>query len=91
MVLRPSLLLADEPTGNLDSQSALEIMKIFVQLNREGSTVVVITHEADVAKHARRIVQIIDGELRHDSSGLNALPLTEASRPPIANRPGEDR
>lgn len=90
MVLRPSLLLADEPTGNLDSQSALEIMKIFVQLNREGSTVVVITHEADVAKHARRIVQIIDGELRHDSSGRNAPPLATDSRQPGTDRPGED-
>lgn len=74
MVLHPAILLADEPTGNLDSQSALEIMKIFVQLNREGSTIIVITHEADVARYARRTVQIIDGELRHDSSGQNAPP-----------------
>ena len=72
MVLRPSLLLADEPTGNLDSQSSIEIMKIFNQLNTDGSTLVVITHEPDVAAYARRIVQIVDGMLVSDSSGRNA-------------------
>jgi putative ABC transport system ATP-binding protein len=72
MVLRPSLLLADEPTGNLDSQSSLEIMKIFQQLNKAGTTILLITHEADIAAFARRVVQIVDGAIVADSSGRNA-------------------
>lgn len=72
MILHPALLLADEPTGNLDSQSAREIMKIFKQLNEEGSTIVLITHEADVAAYASRIINFFDGTIRSDSSGRNA-------------------
>ena len=82
MVLRPALLLADEPTGNLDSQSAKDIMKVFTQLNQEGSTVVVITHEVDVARRAGRIVQIVDGRLIHDSTGRNAPP-PQTGLPPV--------
>jgi putative ABC transport system ATP-binding protein len=72
VVLKPSLLLADEPTGNLDSQSSQEIMKIFRQLNEDGATILLITHEAQIAAFARRIIEIRDGQIVADSSGRNA-------------------
>jgi putative ABC transport system ATP-binding protein len=59
----PKLILADEPTGNLDSKSGTEIMKIFVKLNENGKTVVVITHDQTIASHAKNIVKIKDGEI----------------------------
>ncbi len=64
MVNGPSVLLADEPTGALDSKSGEQIMEIFGKLNEEGVTVVMITHDRHIASHARRIVDIFDGELR---------------------------
>jgi len=59
----PEIILADEPTGNLDSRSGIEIMKIFHKLNKEGKTIIMITHEADIAKNARRIIRLKDGEI----------------------------
>jgi putative ABC transport system ATP-binding protein len=59
----PQIILADEPTGNLDSKSGTEIMKIFVKLNESGKTVVVITHDETIASHAKEIVKIRDGEI----------------------------
>jgi len=61
LVNRPSLLLADEPTGNLDSQTSLEVMGVFEELNEQGLTVLLVTHEAEIAEHARRIVTFKDG------------------------------
>jgi putative ABC transport system ATP-binding protein len=66
--LNPSLLLADEPTGNIASVQAEEIMAIFQKLNEEGHTIVMITHESDIAHHAKRILHIRDGKLSDDSS-----------------------
>ena len=63
LVTRPSLILADEPTGNLDSKTSLEIMEMFKQLHEQGNTIVLITHDNDVAKQAKRIVHILDGRL----------------------------
>ena len=63
LVTRPSLILADEPTGNLDSHTSAEIMGIFRELHEQGNTIVLITHDNDVAKQARRIVHILDGRL----------------------------
>jgi len=72
-VNRPSILLADEPTGNLDSRTAVEIMDIFQKLNDEGLTIVLVTHEPDIAQFAKRSIQFRDGKIRRDE--------------PIQNRP----
>jgi putative ABC transport system ATP-binding protein len=66
LVNRPTLLLADEPTGNLDSQTSIEVMSIFQELNDLGLTVMLVTHESDIAEHARRIVVFKDGLLLSD-------------------------
>ena len=66
LVTNPAILLADEPTGNLDSRTSEEIMGIFQQLNEEGKTVVLITHEPDIAQHAKRIVHMRDGRIQKD-------------------------
>ncbi len=66
LVNRPSILLADEPTGNLDSSTSEEIMRVFAALHREGQTVVMVTHEADIAAHAARAVVLRDGRVASD-------------------------
>ena len=66
LVNRPSIILADEPTGNLDTKTGREIMYLFEQLYRQGNTLLVVTHENDVAQHARRIVRLVDGEVDSD-------------------------
>ena len=63
LVTRPSLILADEPTGNLDSRTSAEIIDMFHALHEQGNTIVLITHDNDVAKQARRIIHILDGRL----------------------------
>jgi putative ABC transport system ATP-binding protein len=67
LVTEPSILLADEPTGNLDSATSRDIMGLFRELHSAGHTIVVVTHETDIAKHARRIVHILDGKVADDS------------------------
>ncbi len=64
---RPSILLADEPTGNLDSRTSVEIMQIFQALSGQGLTIVLVTHEPDIAQFAKRIVVFRDGKIRHDN------------------------
>lgn len=66
LVMNPSILLADEPTGNIASAQADEIMRIFQRLNEEGHTIVMITHEHDIAKYAKRIINIRDGKIMRD-------------------------
>jgi putative ABC transport system ATP-binding protein len=63
LVTRPSIVLADEPTGNLDSRSGVEVMSILQDLNAQGITVVLVTHDARVARHAQRVVHIADGRM----------------------------
>lgn len=67
----PSIILADEPTGNLDSRSGKEIMDLLKDLNKDGNTVVLVTHDMDLAKNAKRIVEIKDGVIKHDSHRRN--------------------
>ena len=66
LVNDPSILLADEPTGNLDSTTSQEIMAVFGELHRQGQTVVMVTHEADIAAHAARVVTLRDGLVATD-------------------------
>ena len=66
LVNRPALLLADEPTGNLDSHTSIEVMSIFQELNEQGLTVLLVTHEADIAEHAKRVVTFKDGLVLSD-------------------------
>ena len=72
LVTEPAILLADEPTGNLDSESSGEIMKLLVQLNSEGRTIVLITHENDIARFAKRIVRLRDGLVVSDAQQQRA-------------------
>jgi putative ABC transport system ATP-binding protein len=71
LTMRPAILLADEPTGNLDSRTGLEIMGLFQELNDEGSTVIIVTHEPDIGNHCKRIVRLRDGLLESDRPNPN--------------------
>lgn len=75
IVLKPSVLMADEPTGNLDSASSVEIMKIFQDLNDEGATVAMVTHEPDISQYTKRIVKVKDGKILEDASVENRIIL----------------
>jgi putative ABC transport system ATP-binding protein len=68
LINRPSIILADEPTGNLDSTTGEEIMQIFRKLNQNGNTIILVTHEAYIAEHARRIVRLLDGSVASDKT-----------------------
>lgn len=67
LVTNPSILLADEPTGNLDSRTTIEIMQLFDELHGEGQTLIVVTHEDEIAQHCRRVVEMKDGKIFDDS------------------------
>jgi putative ABC transport system ATP-binding protein len=75
LVTNPAMILADEPTGNLDTTSTREVMAIFERLSAEGRTIILITHEPDVAAHADRVIHLSDGRITSDTM----TPLTEAS------------
>jgi len=66
LVNNPSIILADEPTGNLDSKSGHEIMKILDELHQKGNTIILVTHEDDIAQHAHRVIRLLDGEITED-------------------------
>lgn len=90
LVNNPSLVLADEPTGNLDSRTSVEVMAIFQRLNREGRTIVLITHEADIARYANRVVRFKDGHIIQDEKVIHTydaaeelLTLTEEEMTPV--------
>ena len=73
LVNKPALLLADEPTGNLDSKISEEIMKLFAEIHRKGNTLVMVTHEEDIAKHAHRIIRLKDGQIESDIINENPV------------------
>jgi putative ABC transport system ATP-binding protein len=66
LVTEPAIILADEPTGNLDTQTSMEVMALFQELNEQGITIVLVTHEPDIAVYAKRIVEVRDGRIRRD-------------------------
>jgi len=68
LVNRPALILADEPTSNLDSKTSVEIMKLFDAIQAAGNTVVLVTHEEDIAQHAKRVIRLVDGNIDSDIS-----------------------
>ncbi|MBN2370115.1 MAG: ABC transporter ATP-binding protein [Vicinamibacteria bacterium] len=70
LVTRPTLLLADEPTGNLDTRTSIEVMALFQRLNDEGLTILLVTHEPDVARYARRFIEIRDGRVARDERAV---------------------
>jgi putative ABC transport system ATP-binding protein len=74
LVNNPSLLLADEPTGALDTHTSIEIMALFEELYQKGNTIILVTHEEDIARHAHRIVKLLDGRIKHDEPNT---PITQ--------------
>ena len=68
LVNKPALILADEPTGNLDSKTSIEIMKLFDDIQAAGNTVVLVTHEEDIAQHAKRVIRLVDGNIDSDTT-----------------------
>jgi putative ABC transport system ATP-binding protein len=75
LVNRPSIILADEPTGNLDSKTSIDIMGLFQEIHLKGNTIIIVTHEEDIARHAKRIIRLIDGQVESDK--LNERPIVE--------------
>lgn len=73
LVNNPSIILADEPTGNLDSKSGIEIMKILNDLHQKGNTIILVTHEKEIAMHANRIITIFDGKIKEDRSNFKTV------------------
>jgi len=77
LVNSPAIILADEPTGNLDSKTSIEIMSLFEEIHKQGNTVIVVTHEEDIALHAHRIIRLKDGEVHSDEKNPNIVKLNE--------------
>jgi putative ABC transport system ATP-binding protein len=88
LVNSPSIILADEPTGNLDSTTANEIMGLLERLSRQGITIVLVTHEPDIATHARRLVQFKDGKIVRDGSTRTLLAPVGPPGPSMTGQPG---
>jgi len=88
LVNHPSIILADEPTGNLDSKTGREIMSLFSRLHKEGNTIVLVTHEADIAQHADRIIHLLDGRISSDERVTESQRLAAQSTPSEISSPG---
>jgi putative ABC transport system ATP-binding protein len=72
LINKPSIILADEPTGNLDSKTSVDIMKLFDEIHSQGNTIIVVTHEEDIARHAKRIIRLRDGMIESDALHHNS-------------------
>lgn len=79
LVNDPSIILADEPTGNLDSKTSIEMMGLFEEIHKLGNTVIVVTHEEEIARHAHRIIRLRDGEIESDELNKNILTMADYS------------
>ena len=73
LVNNPSILLADEPTGNLDSKTSVEVMELFGKIHAGGNTVILVTHEEDIARYAHRVVRLRDGNVETDTLNLKHI------------------
>lgn len=73
LINKPAILLADEPTGNLDSKISEEIMQLFAEIHQQGNTLIVVTHEEDIARHAHRIIRLKDGQIESDEINPNPV------------------
>lgn len=73
LVNNPSIILADEPTGNLDSKTSLDIMRLLDEIHADGNTIILVTHEEEIARHAHRIIRLIDGEVARDEVNTNPV------------------
>lgn len=76
LINKPSIILADEPTGNLDSKTSIDIMNLFAEIHHRGNTVVLVTHEEEIARHAHRIVRLRDGHIESDNRNENIVEPT---------------
>lgn len=81
LVNNPSIILADEPTGNLDSKTSIDIMNLFEEIYRQGNTIIVVTHEEEIARHARRIIRLRDGLIESDEINPNPIKIQEVVIP----------
>ena len=81
LVNNPAIILADEPTGNLDTKTSIEIMGLFEQIHQQGNTVIIVTHEPDIAMHAHRIVRLRDGLVESDIKNENIISAFDANHP----------
>lgn len=80
LVNKPSIILADEPTGNLDSKTSEEIMGLFEEIHKQGNTIILVTHEEDIAQHAHRIVRLKDGLIETDKKNENVITVSKTKQ-----------
>ncbi len=83
LVNKPSIVLADEPTGNLDSKTSIEIMGLLEEIHRQGNTIIVVTHEEDIALHAHRIIRMMDGRIASDEINTNIVTVKDYQDTPV--------
>jgi len=85
LVNHPSIILADEPTGNLDSKTSIEILGLLEEIHKMGNTIIIVTHEEDIALHAHRIVRLMDGKISSDESNRNVKTIADYKLDPQQN------
>ena len=77
LVNNPAIILADEPTGNLDSKTSIEILGLLEEIHKKGNTVIIVTHEEDIALHTHRIIRLIDGKISSDEKNKNIKTIAD--------------